>query len=248
MVLVPAGTYIMGAADAQTTATTALCTQVFDSGTCSGLLSDERQQLEITIEQPFWIDKTEVTRATFSNSGTDTIPQTNIDWLMGQQHCTARGGRLPTEVEWEYAARGVDNLLFPWGNTWDLQPRVNYCDDNCASSWGDSAYNDGFAAAAPAGSFPAGASWVGALDMAGNVWEWTSTIYRNYPYDANDGRESLSNNSTRRTLRGGSWNWILAETSTTARATHIDAGPYTDFYGFRCVRDFNIEDLTTFEG
>lgn len=82
--------------------------------------------------------------------------------------------------------------------------------------------------------------------MGGNVWEYTSTIYRNNPYSATDGREDLSNSTTARTLRGSSWNWIALETTTTSRATHIQNDPDTTFYGFRCARDYVDGDLDRF--
>jgi formylglycine-generating enzyme required for sulfatase activity len=237
----------MGASTEQFNAMMAVCQNNFSQDTCSSLLSDERQQLDVTINQPFWIDKTEVTNFTYNSGSGDNLPRVNLDWSQAQQHCASRGGRLPTEVEWEYAARGPDELIFPWGNSWDYRSRVNYCDTNCVSNWKDTAYNDGYPELSPAGSYPAGASWVGALDMAGNVWEWTSTIYRNYPYNANDGREDLNNSTTARTLRGGAWTWIAGEMTTTARATHIQAGPYTGYYGFRCVRDFAAGDLLRYQ-
>jgi iron(II)-dependent oxidoreductase len=131
-------------------------------------------------------------------------------------------------------------LIFPWGNTFD-GTKLNYCDSNCEFNWRDAAYSDLNPYPAPVGAYPAGTSWVGALDMAGSLWEWTSTIYSAYPYDPSDGRENLNDRSSARTLRGGAWNWIALDARTTGRDNPVQ--PSSDWYGFRCARDYVEGDL-----
>ncbi|NJN68169.1 MAG: formylglycine-generating enzyme family protein [Chloroflexaceae bacterium] len=100
--------------------------------------------------------------------------------------------RLPTEAEWEYAARRNTGRRFPWGNKEPDHERANY--------------NDNYRGTTAVGSFPKGATPDGIYDLAGNVWEWTGSIYTPYPYDPKDGRENLSAPSGKRfVVRGGGW-------------------------------------------
>ncbi len=99
---------------------------------------------------------------------------------------------MPTEAEWEKASRGTDGRIYPWGNTWEAN-RANSEDA-------------GFQKTVPVGQYPSGVSPYDALDMAGNVWEWTQSVYIPYPYNPADGREDLSNPAGKNfTLRGGAW-------------------------------------------
>lgn len=217
MVLVPPGCFMMGSDDGR---------------------ANERPAHEQCFDEPFWIDRYEVTGAQFDSSGEgadDDMPLERVDWFAAQAHCASRGGRLPTEAEWEYAARGPDSLVYPWGNAFD-GGRVNFCDSNCALAWADDNYDDGYPIAAPVGRFPEGASWVGALDLSGNVWEWVSTIYLQeaypYPYAADDGREG-DDPDARRVVRGGQWrgtdNGLRAAFRVELQPNSLDAG------GFRCM-------------
>ena len=110
-------------------------------------------------------------------------------WLSG---VTGKPCTLPSEAEWEKGARGTDGWVYPWGDEWDSQ--------RCNSKEG------GSGDATPVEACPGGASPYGLLDMAGNVWEWTRSAYRDYPYDPHDGREDLSaGNDVARVLRGGAF-------------------------------------------
>lgn len=139
----------------------------------------------------------------------DEQPVVGVSWYEAMAYTrwlatvTKLNLRLPTEAQWEKAARGPEGLIFPWGNAWDGN-LVNYCDINCDRAWQDEAVNDGYAYTAPVDSYPGGASPYGALNMAGNIWEWTSSLDMVYPYQADDGRED-ENATMRRVVRGGSW-------------------------------------------
>jgi sulfatase modifying factor 1 len=203
----------------------------------------------------FWLDKTEVTHIQYEacvNTGmceglpiSDYSNEANqpvnlITWSQAQAYCIWRGGRLPTEAEWEYAARGVDELIFPWGNNF-IGDAANHCDSNCgAATWNwlysivNQENNDGFATTAPAGSYINGTSWVGGLDLSGNVWEWTSSLYSPYPYNEKDGRENR-NTTGLRVVRGGSFNGPTHNLRAAVRHYADSVFGYEDI-GFRCAR------------
>jgi formylglycine-generating enzyme required for sulfatase activity len=234
MMLVPAGCFIMGSTDEDRETAVQQCLLVVNENSCRTLVADEYPQALTCFEQPFWIDRTEVTNRA-SGAGDNNLPRTNITWRDSQAYCKGLGGRLPTEAEWEYAARGPDGLNYPWGNQFDGS-LLNYCDASCQFNWQDSTFNDNQSVAAEVGSYASSASWVGALDMGGNVWEWTSSLYWNYPYSPSDGRENPADTTSLRTLRGGSWNWISADARTSGRDDPIQDS--SDWYGFRCARDY----------
>ncbi|MCC6802940.1 MAG: formylglycine-generating enzyme family protein [Anaerolineae bacterium] len=204
MALVPPGCFIMGHEEGR---------------------RDERPEHEICFDQPYWIDRTEVTNAQYGSTGHGTgenQPRENLLWSEARDFCAARGGRLPTEAEWEYAARGPDNLLYLWGS--DLEISRLVFDRNTPGQTVD------------VGSRPSGASWVGALDMAGNVFEWVSSIYARYPYDANDGREDVNDTTSLRVYRGGIYSYLDYAATATIRF-RISPTERDWFIGFRCARD-----------
>jgi formylglycine-generating enzyme required for sulfatase activity len=205
----------------------------------------------------YWIDQTEVTNAMYAkcvadgickeptnnssytypsyygNPEFDNYPVIHVDWNMAKTYCEWAGRRLPTEAEWEKAARGENASVYPWGDTFDGS-LVNFGDTNCPFCDGNKSFNDGFADVAPVGSYPSGKSVYGALDMAGNVMEWVSSLDKPYPYDATDGRENLDS-SDWRVLRGGSWLDHDYSVRSADRAGGNPSGT-TSYLGFRCSR------------
>ncbi len=141
-----------------------------------------------------------------------------VTWEMADVYCRSQKRRLPTEAEWEFAARGSDGRIYPWGDAPPSARHLNACGTECAA-WGLAAKvgvlkpmyqeDDHWPNTAPVGSFPEGRSQFGVMDLAGNVWEWVSDWYG--PYLAGDGVKAEvapagPPTGTRRVIRGGAWN------------------------------------------
>lgn len=217
--LVPAGRFRMGSAD----------------------YDDEKPAHPQTFDQPFYIAQTPVTNAQWRaavEAGAVSAPQVEkaltwykdpamadapvagITWAMAQAFTQWLGVCLPTEREWEYAARGPDALDYPWGGAFDAA-RAVYRQTSLGRPWSVT-------------SHPQGASWVGALHMAGNVWEWTASLHETYPYLADGSRER--DGDAPRVLRGGSWVSDAADLRAAFRVRSVPHDWFVNVDGLRCAR------------
>jgi formylglycine-generating enzyme required for sulfatase activity len=182
-------------------------------------------------EAKFWIQ--------LCNSGQSdrTLHPINcVDWPMADIYCRWSGGRLPTEEEWEYAARGRSGGKYPWGSEPPDETRLNACGSECrrlgnkiGKNWSTMhSSDDGWSSTAPVGSYPKGATSDGLLDMAGNVWEWTASRY--CPYSGGGCTD------THRAVRGGTWFFSDPSRVRVTYRNRYSPSELNVYVGFRCAR------------
>jgi formylglycine-generating enzyme required for sulfatase activity len=237
MVYVPEGSFTMGDTNDQAMAE---C-QKFAKDCQQKYFADE-QPPHIVFLDAYWIDQTEINNARYAlcvNAGAcqaptslssktrssyygnpqyDAYPVIYVNWKDASDYCTWAGVRLPSESEWEKAARGTDERSFPWGNNGPDNTLANFKAQDTVA----------------VGSYPAGASPYGALDMAGNVWNWLEDWYDVYP-GGNPGANSHFGMEGR-TMRGGTWA-SLGPTSLRSSYRAWDFAVISNAnVGFRCAR------------
>ncbi|RMG95569.1 MAG: hypothetical protein D6706_11715 [Chloroflexi bacterium] len=240
MIFIPGGVFLMGNDEGE---------------------SDEQPAHLVRID-PYFIDETEVTNGQYAlcvdagvcsppaNPGATyhpayygdpafaDYPVIFVTWFDAQTFCEWRGGRLPSEAEWEKAA-GFDpnqgiKLRYPWGDAFDGS-KVNYCDAGCPRDKADRSVDDGHRDTAPVGSYPNGRSPLGLYDMAGNVVEWVSDWYDPRFYERSPDVNPLGPaEGSFKSVRGGSWLSAPEELRITARGS-FDPTVARANLGFRCA-------------
>lgn len=257
VVRIPAGPFLQGS---NVELAQNECLELYPGGACAAQDYLDETPIHSVYLKTFWIHQTEVTNAMYarcvaagkcqppkrirSNTVSDYFqnqqyaeyPVIYVAWQDAANYCAWQGGRLPTEAEWEKAARGEDGRLYPWGNEFQ-GGRANFCDSACPFEWANKNFSDGFADTAPVGQYPDGASVYDVLDLAGNVWEWTADWYAERYYDSAPGDNPPGpSKGTDRVIRGGAWNCVG---SILRGGTRMGEKPGEGFYnvGFRCVYD-----------
>ena len=230
MVLVPSGAFVMGS-------------DAFDAP------PNEKPLTRVTLSR-FYMSRHLVTNAQFERfdptharkravGAGDNHPVVYVSSLEAIKFCQwlstheRRKYRLPTEAEWEYAAKGTDGRKYPWGNEERRGDLANFADKNTVFAWSDRDINDGYPESSPVGAFPNGVSPFGMHDMAGNVWEWCLDFFEAYRGTPKVNPKGATSGA-KRSYRGGSWKSRFNSLRTTTRGSNVPSYSCNDL-GFRIV-------------
>lgn len=223
-------------------------------GGCFQMGSDKGEQDEKPVHEvcvsAFKMDKFEVTQREFLlKMGTNMslvkgadLPVESVTWIEADEYCLKSNKRLPTEAEWEYAARAGSLTEYYWGDEFDAS-KANFCDQACVVNLKDNSVSDGFPATAPVGSFPANA--FGLHDMAGNVNEWVADWMEEKYYMVSPRKDPTGPVRSERVMRGGTNNKIFRGGSWSNAAPELRSANrkalWVDYriedLGFRCAAD-----------
>ena len=268
-VFVAGGTFQMGSTQKEVQAAARMCELEWNPVLCA--LVEENFQVEVPSHMvtvsPFWLDRTEVTVEAYGRCASigactpagfppfdprydrPELPVTHVTWAEAKDYCAFAKGRLPTEAEWELAARGESRAdgtttarMFPWGNVYN--PHV--CNHGSAATGDPTDATDGYVGLAPAGALRDGATPLGLLDMAGNAAEWVEDTIdevqrapggRGFaPYPAKPQTNPVVTKGSHHVARGGSWRTPSWTTRGAARAALLGEVRRADV-GFRCAYD-----------
>jgi formylglycine-generating enzyme required for sulfatase activity len=197
----------------------------------------------------FYMDKYEITQKDFeamleknpSKFKGDNLPVERVLWKEANEYCKKAGKRLPTEAEWEKAAKGGGNTIYPWGNEVE-SGRANFCDTQCKKIVRVDRFDDGYQGTAPVGSYPP--NGYGLYDMAGNVYEWVSDWYAagyyrerpiRDPQGPFNGQDLFHIHGMKKVLRGGSWGNNASAMRVASRSWAHNSR--VSRRGFRCAAD-----------
>ena len=247
-VRIAAGWFTMGSDADDLARALRTCQQVWPgAGECNpDMFEDERPARRVHV-QAFAIDRTEVSHAAYrrcvaagkcypaGSSETDARiglaehPVVQIDWEQARNYCRFVAGDLPSEAQWEFAARGTSKRQFPWGELWNDR-LANHAEPESTQT-----PVDGYRYAAPVDSFPDGKSFFGLRNMAGNVWEFVLDRYAG-PYSTQDSRidPTGASSGSERVIRGGSWR-SASHTLRASYRAHMPASEARPDVGFRCA-------------
>ena len=237
MVLIPGGEFVMGS-------------EATDAA------PDEQPLTPVTLSE-FYMSRHPVTNAQYekfdpghkqrrmTGAGDDhpVVYVTSLEAIKYCQWLSEKDGknyRLPTEAEWEFAARGIDGRKYPWGNHNRRGGFANFADASTLFPWRDPQVNDGYPETSPVGAFPGGASFFGLEDMAGNVWEWCQDFYQPLAGAPKRNPRGVTSGS-KRVYRGGSWKSRFSNLRTTARGSNVSNYSCNDV-GFRIACGSGVSD------
>jgi eukaryotic-like serine/threonine-protein kinase len=261
MVMIPAGQYFMGSDAKDAIANQKPSHQVSLSGFCMDLYEVTARQYKDCsavgkckrgTPEVEWPKITPADKATYTplctlgDPAKTDHPVNCVNWEQANTYCKNNDKRLPTESEWEYATRGPDGRVYPWGDEAPTAQHLNACGTEClawaktnkvAAQFPGALYqaDDGFPTTAPVGKFPAGRSRFGPYDVVGNVWEWVADWEGTYePIDQKN--PTGPDTGTKRVIRGGAWNGSFAEWLHPAFRYAQDPTSQSHGVGFRCAK------------